>query len=540
MTPSQSVLVHEFRQILVWPFRLEGGRVTDPRGLRDEAAKALAGGGWIEIPRLLDHLGTTEDGQGAYQEFVYFHPFVRNFLYGKNGESDEIRLFRCTGCDGLDATFGTDAEAFTVEFQVERANLYLFDAGIAVLALELRNGGDIIAADGAQPMRLHHAQIVQERLRRAYPPYWDAEGRAGFMPTSVRWRRQDGQSSPGHVPPSPADMIGRTVECGEPQLAGHWQALLKPLLSRGQVHIQQVVDDRIPQMLYLRVDDPAAISRGDWVRLANCDEPGSLPFPYAEGFLGDFEARHCYDRHWIRNGDGSLNAGAASRYLFSGYGFVAVGGEENPFFKNFLPSHFRRHYFQLALLAQFEYAALLAESQRLADAEDGKDVERALKRVLDFTQKYWFVDVSNQIQAREMYALWRSHLNTKALYDQVREEARVAAEYRDATENRRTAEATTRLTIAALLVAVPSLATGFLGMNVLVADKGDGNGLIKAWGEADWLIFAWAVLFAAAIVGLAGGAGLAYRLLPAWGRPWLPLLPIIIGCGVGVYLLYPG
>jgi hypothetical protein len=70
MTPSQNVLVQEFRQILVWPFRLEGGRVTDPRGLRDEAAKALAGGGWTEIPRLLDHLGTAGDDQGAYQEFV--------------------------------------------------------------------------------------------------------------------------------------------------------------------------------------------------------------------------------------------------------------------------------------------------------------------------------------------------------------------------------------------------------------------------------------------------------------------------------------
>ncbi len=104
-------------------------------------------------------------------------------------------------------------------------------------------------------------------------------------------------------------------------------------------------------------------------------------------------------------------------------------------------------------------------------------MERALKRVLDFTQKYWFVDVSNQIQAREMYALWRSHLNTKALYEQVREEARAAAEYQDATENRRAAdenrratEATTRLTIAALLVAVPSLATSFLGMNILPSD----------------------------------------------------------------------
>ncbi|WP_042442600.1 hypothetical protein [Azospirillum sp. B510] len=506
MTPSQNILVREFRQILVWPFSLEGGRATDPRGLREEAVKALAGGGWTEIPRLLDHLGTAGDGQGAYQEFVYFHPFVRDFLYGKNGESDEIRLFRCTGCDRLDATFGTDADAFTVEFQVERANLYLFDAGIAVLALELRNNGGIIAADGPQPMRLHHAQTIQERLRRAYPPYWDSEGRAGLMPTSVRWRCQDGRSSPGHAPPSPAAMIGPTVELGEPPLAGHWAALLKPLLSRDQVHIRQVVDDRIPQMLYLRVDNPAEISRGDWVRLANCDEPGDLPCPYAEDFLSDFETRHCYDRHWITNERGGVNTARASRYLFSGYGFVAVGGEANGFFKTILPTHFRRHYFQLALLAQFEYAALLAESHRLADAETPKDVERGLKRVLDFTRKYWFVDVSNQIQAREMYALWRGSLNTKALYDQVREEARAAAEYRDATESRQATEATTRLTIAALLVAVPSLATGFLGINLISFSSKKFDGWPAE--SLDWALQA----LGGALVTVAVLAGLAWTL----------------------------
>ena len=489
--------------------------------------------------------GEAGDDQGAYQEFVYFHPFVRDFLFGRNGQSEEVRLFRCADYDGMEATFDHATDDFTVPFRVERANLYLFDAGIAVLALEILNDGEVIVAASSQSMRLEHAQIVQERLRRAYPPFWSSSGQAGLMPASVLWRRQDGQSCPKHVPQPPADMIDQTVKDGEPRLAGHWEALLKPLLSPDGVRIRQVVDDRIPQMLYLRVDNPAAIARGDWVRLANCDEPNALPLPYAENFLGDFEARCCYDRYWIKNDDGNLNVGAASRYLFSGYGFAVVGGERNGFFKEFLPTHFRRHYFQLALLAQFEHAALLAESQRLANAEGAKEVERALKRVLDFTQKYWFVSVSNQTQAREMYALWRTHLNTEALYQQVRDEARAAADYQDATENRRTTDATTRLTIAALLVAVPSLATGFLGMNVLVADKGDGAGTIKAWGSADWTIFAWAVLFAGMIVSLAGMGGLAYRHLSGgdwsgWVKLWsLPLITFI-ACAVGVYLLYPG
>lgn len=539
MTPSQNVRVHEFRQILVWPFRLEGGRAANPRGLRDEAAKALKKSGWTEIDHLLRHLDMADGGQAEYQEYVYFHPFVRDFLFGKDGKSKEIRLFRCPDYVGLDAAFDLDADGFAVQFRVERANMYLFDAGIAVLALEIVNDGGITVACRHEFMLLKHAQIVQERLRRAYPPFWFPGGQAGLVAKSARWRRKDGQCSPEHAPLSQADMIDPTVKSGEPPLAGHWAALLKPLLSPDGIHIRQVVDERIPQMLYLRVDDPAAIARGDWVRLAMCDEAGDLPLPYAEDFLADFEQRHCYDRHWIKDEDGVLNVGAASRYLFSGYGFVAVGGESNWFFKNILPTHVRRHYFQLALLAQFEHAALLAESKRLADAEGAKDVEKALERVLDFTQKYWFVNVSNQLQAREMYALWRAHLNTKELYDQVREEARAAAEYQESLEDRRASEATTRLTVAALLVAIPSLATGFLGMNVLVNDKGEGNSAIKAWGGADWTIFAWAVLLAGAVVSLAGAGSLGYRHLPVWAKRWLPLL-LIVGCLVGAYRLYPG
>ncbi|WP_298368775.1 hypothetical protein [Azospirillum sp.] len=444
--------------------------------MRDEAAEALEKSGWAESDHLLRHLDMADGGQDEYQEYVYFHPFVRDFLFGKDEKSKEIRLFLCPDYVGLDAAFDLDADGFAVQFRVERANMYLFDAGIAVLALEIVNDGDIIVACRHESMQLKHAQIIQERLRRAYPPFWFSGGQAGLVAKSARWRRKDGQCSPEHAPLSQADMIDPTVKSGEPPLAGHWAALLKPLLSPDKIHIRQVVDERIPQMLYLRVDDPAAIARGDWVRLAMCDEVGDLPLPYAEDFLADFEQRHCYDRHWIKDVNGVLNVGAASRYLFSGYGFVAVGGESNWFFKNILPTHVRRHYFQLALLAQFEFSFLVSEIQRIKLDSSIDDRNHSFERMMEFTEKYWFITISKQMQAKEMMDLWRKFLDTNSLYEQVLKKSHDLNQLSSAIEDRRASEATTRLTVAALLVAIPSLATGFLGINLLSFKDGKFEG----------------------------------------------------------------
>lgn len=503
MSFSQKTRVHEYREILIWPFRL-AGKETDPKKLRDAARDALTKYGWgNEQP--LRHLlkKGAKPGTYEYQEYVYFYPFVRDFLYGVEKPSDEIILMRRSDLTGLRAEFSiNETENFLVEFSVERVNLYLFGAGVAVLALELLNGGDVHNDGERADMTLLHAQIIQERLRRAYPPFWASETAPGLFPQSVEWLRNGERcGATPHPPPTQADMVEKTCDKGEPPPAGHWRELLAPLLPADDkaVHLRQVVDERIPLMLYLRVDNPGAISRGDWVRLAVCDDPGSSELPYGRDFLADFEQRHCYDRHWITNSNGVPHSASASRYLFSGYGFVAVGGEKNWFFKNLLSEHFRRHYFQLGLLAHFEYAALLAESHRLAKAQDA-EIPAALERVLAFTQKHWFVDVSNQVQAREMFALWRKHLNTEALYKQVLEEARAAAGYEEAKEARRSADATKDLTIVAVLFAIPTLATGFLGMNVLIADwkiSWQEQLLFSFLGACGWgLIAAVATVFA--------------------------------------------
>ena len=60
---------------------------------------------------------------------------------------------------------------------------------------------------------------------------------------------------------------------------------------------------RMPVMAYLAMEDPAALSRSDFVRLGLVTEASAdESLPYSDRHCADFEQRYCYDRYWSRGG----------------------------------------------------------------------------------------------------------------------------------------------------------------------------------------------------------------------------------------------
>lgn len=469
---SKHIPVREFRQILIWPLRLEN---PESVSIRHSVADLDASPFWQRLDDPLRHLDADRKAlsQAAYQEFVYFHPFVQSFLYGPQAA---MQVFRRTDIQAASLDLDNHVTGpFRADLAVDRINLYLFEGGNAVLVVEVSCGcvapGQSyqgLLRDQGKPRvpGLAHILVILERFRRLYPPYW-SDDQAGLSPKSVRWIR------PVHddlcFSPLPlADALAHVGTSRHPPLADHWRALLHPLRFSGKADAghgeiwTHVVDERAPSMAYVAVDDPHAIEAGDWVRLAMLDEPGQGRNPYSPGFLAEFQAQHCYDRFWD-DGDRQFN----SRYLMSGYGFVAVGSAGNPFFADHVRQHVRRHYFQMGLIAHFQNAALLTLSDRLAHAVDTlrhgstDQADQILQDVLAFTHRYWFPDISNHVQARELYDRWRRHLDVEALQAQVMTEAQSL----NAFVNGRQA---TRLNKIAVAGVVPAVVTGALGMNVVV------------------------------------------------------------------------
>ena len=120
------------------------------------------------------------------------------------------------------------------------------------------------------------------------------------------------------------------------------------------------------------------------------------------------------------------------RYLFATLHFAAVGA--GPFFDDAVVTHVRRHYFQLALLAQLERAALLAGVPARAvavAAPEGEALGRRLAAIgrdaLQFARLSGVDGVSSQVQPGEMFALWRAALGLDRLAAAVRAELEAAA-----------------------------------------------------------------------------------------------------------------
>jgi hypothetical protein len=418
--------------------------------------------------------------------FLYFHPFVRPFLYGgHNGRA--ARVFERSDVDRLDVRLPGEGTTGNGRFgySVEGITLYLFETGVALLSVELqleeayRSDGD--APEGPGDRRratLADVELLQERIRHAYPPFWINENTPGNCPDAMWW-------SGGGTRRAESDFHERkkeyhddyVAEHGVPHLAHHWRWLLEPLemagterrdgeSAGGPLSCELIGDDRIPLMTYLEVKYPRCIDRGDWVRLTFLDGPGEHgTLPYSASFLRDFEQGFCYDRFWNPT-PAPDEKWQSTRFSCAGYSFTIVSDGSFPPIRD----HFRNQYFRLGLIAFFHRASLLAFEKRLAEASALRDESEARgdssfsefrnriseiqADLLKFQTTYWFTEVSNQVQGTELFELWRNHLRTRELFDEVAAEVRSADEILDRWEEKEQTRATTRLTIVATVFLV--------------------------------------------------------------------------------------
>jgi hypothetical protein len=271
-----------------------------------------------------------------------------------------------------------------------------------------------------------------------------------------------------------------------PRIAAHWAFLLRPLVpdhadERGLIRYRQVEFYRMPVMGYLAMNDPRALSRGDFIRLGLVAAAGSdEALPYSDRHVASFEERYCYDRYWS-----DLAGGPSTRFLCCGHALVAVGDAHSPLFtgnETGVMSQFRHQYFLLFLIAHFHKAALLMLSDRLVDALSRLEVHNAetVKRFkreirqnfeifLRFTHRYWFHELSDQAQSKALFAMCSRHLGTDALFEEVKDETQEMSHYLDSDSLRRQANTVVRLTVVTTFGLVGTITTGFLGMNLIAA-----------------------------------------------------------------------
>ena len=491
--------VRHLRQVLLWPLRLL--RQDPPTGHPPwHQLRALGGASpWHE--QVDEYTGDRDQfHERHYNEFVTFLPFVQQFLYGEGRAGRHAR----PGDDGDDG--GPPMRVFRrrdvaavrvvtrrgqppLVLRVVHVDLYFFfDIDVILLNVEIE----------ADDLPLALAQELLYRVGRAYPPGWDADGQPLHCLSDAEWLGTDGQVLARSDAQQREAFLSHVAEHRAPRIAAHWAWLLQPLVADpaqpapepGALRYRQIEYHRMPMMAYLALDDPRALSRNDFVRLglvtgagAGASQSGSadvLPdhLPFAEQHMADFESRYCYDRFWSPAG-----AAPDTRYLCSGQALLVVGRSDSHFYRcadRGVLAQFRHQHFLVFLIAHFQKAALLMFSDRLVEALKHLDVrspgsvkrfKRAIRgsfeRFLRFTHRYWFHAIADQAQARALFQMTAKHLETDALYAEVKERIADMNAYLDADSLRRQANTVVRLTVVTIFGLIGTITTGFLGMNLL-------------------------------------------------------------------------
>jgi hypothetical protein len=472
---TNNKIVRKLHHTLLWPVQLRSLRRDTGAGVVhywDILQKNPAPWTYVTDALLIED----DSCVVGYGEFVYFLPYVQRFLYGVGdegqGAQSSLHVFTRDDIKKMRVQLKPDSTPITLD--VLRMRLYFFyDIDVALVAIEVA-GSEI---------PLDNAVDLLDRLGRPYPPTWETskEGKVqgSHCPYLVEIFGEDDKLLVTSDYDDQAKYLSIVRDRRQTPLALHWEYLLAPLVPAykdgGTLKFYQLENKRVPIMSYLSFDNPHALSRGDMARLGFSTKWGdSATTPYAAPFLKDFEAENCYDRYWDANDPtGTMN----TRYCFCGANFAMIteeGAESASQLKQF-----RHHFFQIGLIAHFHKAALLSMSNRFSraverlnvrDFESVKQFKRHVRETLEvflrFNHRYWFHEISNQVQASDFFNRWSHQLGSDALYNEVREEARDINEYLDTDRARKSTDNAMRLTVVSACGMVGTIVTGFLGMNL--------------------------------------------------------------------------
>ncbi len=485
---AQGKLVRHFRQILLWPVHLM------PSACDQHVARR-----WDDLRRdntawypVTDEYPSdpTQFQIRHYNEFITFLPAVQRFLYGEARQSSygesPIRVFRRSDIRTVRLTLKSRPEPVTLS--IAHIDLYFFyDIDVTLFTVEVF-GDDL---------ELELVQDLLFRFGRAFPTGWDQEEHGDHCLLRAEWL--DAADTVRAVSDFEQRQRFLATVCRErtTAISADWEYLLEPMVPDssprpGTLRFRQLEYSRMPLLAYLSFDEPQSLSRGDFVRMVLAARPGSSDqLPVSEAFLHDFEKEYCYDRYWGIDNPRVAN----TRFLCSGQAFVVVGEARQHLFtdpEQGVLAQFRHQYFLLALIAHFHKAALLMFADRLSLAMNGLDIRDAervktFKRTirdlfatfLRFTHRYWFREVSIHAPARAIFAIFRRHHGTDALYDDVRVAVQDMANYLESDGLRRQANTVVRLTVVTTFGLIGSIVTGLLGMNLIAA--ADAPLMTKIW-----------------------------------------------------------
>jgi len=398
----------------------------------------------------------------AYQDMVFFHPFVRRVFFDTktSDQATLLRVYETMLPQTLPLLWEAhDVRGRTCSVPVTDLRLFLFANGVGILSIGVRRNDCTV----------REALWMNEMMRKVYP-------------TSGRQRREGRVPALSKLSVGEETLAHETFESGaivqfQPPLSKVIQALLY-FLNYETLEYEQIFDERMIPYSYMAVDP--SFSSPDKVehllsRFLFVDRDGE-GFRYDPAFTRNKMQEHTYTR-WAHEG---------TFYGFTRYSNVtlAIGVTDRGLHQvqegNLIERMFSGRYYLMAIVALFYRATLLdfAESVALVSRRlyenlavgrlEKQNVEIATdlrNEFLNFSNYWYFDELANKDEEIEHFQMQCRAYRVEELRAQIEQElANMNGALNEYNQHRST-EAVNRLAMLSMLFGAGAVLTGFFGMN---------------------------------------------------------------------------
>jgi hypothetical protein len=412
----------------------------------------------------------------AYQDMVFFHPYVRRIFFDTGEVATPIKEREALLCcyaipipaDRKLWFYAEDIKGRSASVQVTDLRLFLFANGIGILSIGVE----------AFDLSAEHALWINEALRKVYPSSGRQirEGRApSRMQLVIEHKEQRRIVAEEEV--KRGAMIGYL-----PPLANTIASLLY-FCDYALQEFEPVLDERMIVHTYACLDPasiPADFLHSEMYRIFLSQllyvDLVSENYRYEPEFTRKQLERHLY-RRWAHTG---------TYYGFTSYSSATStlgmsDCDQHTLREGFLIHRmFSTRYYMMTLIALFYRATLLDFAERTAlvskriyrDWEDGKLSKGNVRMASDLRAEflhfsnYWYFDeLANKEEEFEHFILQCRALRVQPVKNEVDEEIEKLNTVLQSYAASRNTEAVNRLAILSLIIGAGAILTGFFGMN---------------------------------------------------------------------------
>ena len=434
-----------------------------------------------------------------YNEFAYFHPFAQDALYDYGLDDTAIQYYQFKGIERGKSKYKITLSAIKGErvkckyiLDIQTISLNLYPTGIGILSFHLSN------YDYAESKDI---LLINDYGRRTYPVFLGDGGDVKpamntFLAESIQLigLKDDikGTKYLEQFVESYTEFDTRKKYPKQFILLPKFISALYPKELHDTFQMASVTDDRMFVLCWYGNNQIVSALNGV-PQAAETNESGQLihtakeKYDFIDGDRSDFWYKFLFVDSPTANGvankvfkENLLERHTYTRWVEYGtllgvsrYSFVMLTNDYptlKSFNADFLPSHMKSMYLKIAELCILQRASILNFSQYLTQIKklnkDAKKAKQLYDAYLTFISKLHFREVTTQEQGIELYNMLYDCMQIGTEAKMLEKEIANLFQYLTFEEEYKRSEQLRQLTIVGASFVIPTIMTGYLGMNI--------------------------------------------------------------------------